>query len=69
MAKPIPSALGLAQVLAAPPGVSSPRRFDTMGCDDLAAEARLASDMSDEEAHAIAARLLVLMPAASNAVH
>ena len=40
-----------------------------MSCDDLAAEARRASDMTDEDAHAIAARLFVLMPVASNTIH
>ena len=63
MKRPFTHASGLAQVLAAP------RRSDTMGCDDLVAEAQRASDMPEDEAHAIAARLLALMPVASNAIH
>ncbi len=69
MVKSNPAASSLAQVLAASRGVSGARRSDTMSCDDLAAEARRASDMTDEDAHAIAARLFVLMPVASNTIH
>ena len=61
MKKPLTLDGALAQVLAAP------RQFVTMSCDDLVA--RRASDMSDEEREAIEAWSLILMPAASNAIH
>ena len=63
MKRPFTHASGLAQVLAAP------RRSDTMGCDDLVAEAQRASDMTDEEREAIEAWSLIVMPAASDAIH
>lgn len=70
MKRPLAHASGLAQALAAAPGACDARRSGTVSRDDMVAESRLASAMTDEEAAAMAsAWLLALMPPASTAIH